>query len=50
MLGCPKGKRSQRYHRKMSLKDPAKKTCEAGKTLSSFARGKLPKKKKTGGY
>ena len=30
----------------MSLKDPAKKTSEAGKTLSSFTRGKLPKKKK----
>ena len=46
MLGCPKGKRSPRYHRK-TRKDRAKKTDEARKTLSSFARGKL---QKTGEY
>ena len=40
MLGCPEGKRSPRYHRKRT-KDRAKKTSEAGKTLSSSARGKL---------
>ena len=38
----PKGKRNPRYHRK-TRKDRAKKTSEAGKTLSSFARGKLQK-------
>ena len=45
MVGCPKGKKSQRYPRK-TIKDRAKKTSEVGKSLSSFATGKLQKKKK----
>ena len=41
---CPKGKKSLRYHRK-TIKDRVKKTTEPGKSLSSFARGKLQKKR-----
>ena len=43
IVGCPKGEKSPRYQRKMT-RDHAKKTSEAGKSLSSFARGKLQKK------
>ena len=35
MLGCAKGKKSPRYHRK-TTKDHAKKASEVGKTLCPF--------------